>query len=753
LLGFVGLLLLPLLAALLPAWRVLPAFQSTATAPLATAPAVPVVQNEATASPSPASIQTAPLEIADMPVATGARPIAPEIPAAVIMPAPAMSPLPPPRNAIDLSWTSWAVLTWMFGTLIVFSPTLLGYLSLWLLTRRCERVRDEHWQGQLDQLRCELGVRRDVEMLNSPLRTMPMTWGLWRTRLLLPEQAETWPSEQRRAVLLHELGHVKRRDCLTQIIVQLGCALYWFNPLVWIGWRRLQVERERACDDLVLNSGATASSYAKHLLDSAATMTQFRFVGAAVAMARTSTLEERLRAILDGRRNRRSMSRVGVAIMGMLLLMALVPVAVLRAQQTPTGQPAAPAAPAAPSTPATPDAPGTPAAPVDASYETIEERMRIRRLQEREAAAGQAATRPAPIAARSGRRGAATDWTITPTVGEGPTITLDATIYDVRIPADQVTKVDLEALTRAAQGNLVAGKPSKAELDLIRTEYVNAEAAVLAYEKQHPGMKLDAVYQERLRTFAAQYAQAQSDTLALRTDPAIGAGHPRVQAAVNREEQLYNNYQEEIGRALRAFSEQADYIKLVAARDMKQLAVAAMEKQAATSGNQTTDGFEKALTELGTFKPLYRANQSVRLAGDTVNIGSNTPYVASARTLNSGQVVNTVQYANTGAIFNIAGRSTGADSVELDMRVEVSALFEGKTEVAPGVKAPIFRTATMSHKGMAKSRQPFVIVSVDAASVDADGKAVAYIARVTVGTPQSPAGSNAPPPLPRAPGE
>ena len=100
------------------------------------------------------------------------------------------------------------------------------------------------------------------------MRTMPMTWGLWRARLLVPEQAADWPAGQRRDVLLHELGHIRRWDCLTHLLSQLACALYWFNPLAWVAARRMQVERERACDDLVLNRGAEASAYARHLLRS-----------------------------------------------------------------------------------------------------------------------------------------------------------------------------------------------------------------------------------------------------------------------------------------------------------------------------------------------------------------------------------------------------------------------------------------------------------------------------------------------------
>ena len=69
---------------------------------------------------------------------------------------------------------------------------------------------------------------------------------------MLPVAAQDWSDEQLRSVLLHELAHIKRRDVLGQLLAQFACALHWFNPLVWFAAWRLHVERERACDDLVL---------------------------------------------------------------------------------------------------------------------------------------------------------------------------------------------------------------------------------------------------------------------------------------------------------------------------------------------------------------------------------------------------------------------------------------------------------------------------------------------------------------------
>jgi hypothetical protein len=131
---------------------------------------------------------------------------------------------------------------------------------------------------------------------------------------------------------------------------------------------------------------------------------------------------------------------------------------------------------------------------------------------------------------------------------------------------------------------------------------------------------------------------------------------------------------------------------------------------------------------------MYRADQSVRLSGDTISINAQVPYVVASNVTATGQTTHTISYLSTGAIFSLAGKADG-NGMDLDLTIQVSAMLES-TVNSGDVKQPVIHSATISHKGPVQPRKSFIVVTVDAGSLDKDGKAVAYIGRVTVGEPQ-----------------
>ncbi|MBV9746244.1 MAG: hypothetical protein JO099_20990, partial [Acidobacteriia bacterium] len=210
---------------------------------------------------------------------------------------------------------------WGAGTLLSLIEMAVGWLMATRMRRRA-RPLSEFDAG--------------VPIFETAPGSMPVTFGLRRPAIFLPADANEWPHERRSMVLLHEMAHVRRGDAATHLLARFALSLYWWNPLAWFAWREFVRERERAADDIVLNQGARPSDYAGHLLDIARGLQSAPAIGcAAVAMARRSQLEARLRAILGSHVNRRA-PRAAAWLIGAAAILLLVPLAAVRAQNAET---------------------------------------------------------------------------------------------------------------------------------------------------------------------------------------------------------------------------------------------------------------------------------------------------------------------------------------------------------------------------------------------------------------------------------
>ncbi|MDT5270401.1 MAG: hypothetical protein QOH49_2587 [Acidobacteriota bacterium] len=216
-------------------------------------------------------------------------------------------------------------LAWLAGAGVLF--------AVWLMRRR-EFVRSvgrgvESWSGRefeaLGRARARLGLKGDLLLVLSDEGTEP---GVWRTRhsvLVLPRSvAAQLDDEELEAVLLHELAHVERRDNLWGNFQTALECICWFNPAVWLVGRRLLAERERACDERVLEAGAAAEAYAAGILKVVRFCSGWRVAGVSGA-ASGSNLRRRIEMIMRGERGAsrgRAWHRVlasGAAVAALLL--------------------------------------------------------------------------------------------------------------------------------------------------------------------------------------------------------------------------------------------------------------------------------------------------------------------------------------------------------------------------------------------------------------------------------------------------
>jgi carboxyl-terminal processing protease len=327
----VGLLALPVLSWTLPSWqlRVAPTRPEPrrVPVPLPGGKDEVVIVPRAVPLPRPA-FAPAPKPLPSRPAAPVAAPHVRPTAAPPAARPPAALPAPPAEAAPGRTW-DWVVYLWLGGAVLSVAWLLAGLAGLAWLRRRCACGDREPLAQQVRELAAALGIRRRVAVLLAPGRRVPMTWGLLRPVVLLPREAASWPAERLRMVLVHELGHVRRWDCLTQALAHLARGLYWFHPLAWWAAARLRAEQEKACDDLVLAGGASAPDYAEHLLAVTAGVPAGFFASAVVrGMARSARhLRDRLVSLLDADRDRAPLRAGKLVLAGAAALALLLPAA------------------------------------------------------------------------------------------------------------------------------------------------------------------------------------------------------------------------------------------------------------------------------------------------------------------------------------------------------------------------------------------------------------------------------------------
>ncbi len=295
--GLIGLLLIPLVDGLGPDWRVLPTLGKRTVAsvePLEPVPGAETVgESNAAVNPSLYSeFNGGELLVASREREGGEHRRAPELSS------PSNARIQVESSSVQMSRGHVGFLLWGAGCGVLLFRLLLGGRRMRYLIRQGRSSSGARLKAELDRAQAALKLRVAVRLVVLPAGTIPMTAGLFRPVIFLPEDAEAWPDGQLQAILRHELAHVKRWDCWWLLVAQCACAVYWFNPCSWWARRGMVHERERACDDLVVASGIRPAEYARALLAVGSRVRVRPLQLSTVAEMSGSSLQGRIRRIV-----------------------------------------------------------------------------------------------------------------------------------------------------------------------------------------------------------------------------------------------------------------------------------------------------------------------------------------------------------------------------------------------------------------------------------------------------------------------
>jgi beta-lactamase regulating signal transducer with metallopeptidase domain len=240
--------------------------------------------------------------------------------------APVGTPTSEPARLLEI-----VPLVWFAGVVIATGLPLLSVARLVRLSMNAGAVVDGPWRQLTSRIAAHYGIERKIVLFTTSAPDILATWGVLKPRVLLPTQALTWSEERVHVALCHELAHIARLDWPIQVAADILRILFWFNPLFWIFSARLRHEAERACDDAVLCTGLPAAEYASHVVEIAKACRQpsARVGVPAVSIARASTLEGRVIAMLNNRLNRQAPTWRAMAAIVVALAVIVVPAASL----------------------------------------------------------------------------------------------------------------------------------------------------------------------------------------------------------------------------------------------------------------------------------------------------------------------------------------------------------------------------------------------------------------------------------------
>lgn len=224
----------------------------------------------------------------------------------------------------------WALLlaAWLGGILLLTVRLVVGRSSLKRLGAAASA--DRKVQTILNDTAKWMSMRRQVRVLLSTRCSIPFTFGCWRPLILLPTSASVWPLRKLRSVLIHEMGHIRRQDVLTQSIAYSICLVFWFIAPIWFAFAAMVREAETCCDRFVVNQGIRRTQYASYIVGLAQT-SRGRLLLPCIAgtIRRKSMLMHRVKKVLSLKPTRVSSGIRGTVKLLIVCLVCLFPLAVV----------------------------------------------------------------------------------------------------------------------------------------------------------------------------------------------------------------------------------------------------------------------------------------------------------------------------------------------------------------------------------------------------------------------------------------
>jgi bla regulator protein blaR1 len=226
-----------------------------------------------------------------------------------------------PTVPLNVTAMNWLVAVWFAGVLLFSLRTAGGFFVVAGLRRRDSVPVAAELFLLCRDLQRRLGITRAVRYCESLHLDAPAVLGWFRPVVFVPVTALTGLSEaQLRAVIAHELAHIRRFDAFVNLFQVAVETLLFYHPAVWWLSKRVRTERENCCDDVALSLCGNPTEYARAL----ALMEQWRVAPSFAMAANRGPLASRVARLLGLGEKGSSLRNAGVTFGILCVATALI---------------------------------------------------------------------------------------------------------------------------------------------------------------------------------------------------------------------------------------------------------------------------------------------------------------------------------------------------------------------------------------------------------------------------------------------
>ena len=203
-----------------------------------------------------------------------------------------------------VDWRAWMICLWLGGVVVMLMRLVYVSVEGNRLRHQCEIADNEQLLALVEQLSKNIGIARRIRVAVSERISVPGVVGcIWPTLLLPVSMVSGVPTDDLRAILAHELAHIKRYDYLVNFCQMVIEAFLFFNPAVWWISKQIHIEREACCDQAGITAAGQAIRYAEILAGWAQRLKQANVTAAGPAIGfgkadDSGSLLERIRRIV-----------------------------------------------------------------------------------------------------------------------------------------------------------------------------------------------------------------------------------------------------------------------------------------------------------------------------------------------------------------------------------------------------------------------------------------------------------------------